>query len=79
MMFSHISRELNWKIYIEAAQAYERLRDKGAASDFLSNAIINSPDNLKWKVWLIASRNEYKLGNHNQAKILIEKCCTEVP
>ena len=62
-MFNNISRELSWKVYIEAAQTFERIRDRIAASDFLSNAIMNSPDNLKWKVWLIASRTEYKLGN----------------
>lgn len=26
-MFNHISRELSWKVYIEAAQTYERLND----------------------------------------------------
>jgi hypothetical protein len=62
-MFANISRELCWKIYIEAAQTYERINDKEASLDFLSNSVINSPDNLKWKVWLIASRIEYKLGN----------------
>ena len=79
LMFSNISRELCWKIYIEAAQTYERIRDKEAALDFLSNSVMNSPDNLKWKVWLIASRIEYKLGNILNAKILIERCCLEVP
>jgi len=78
-MFTHISRELNWKVYIEAAQTYERIRDKEASIDFLANAILNSPDNLKWKVWLIASRIEYKLGNSVFAKRLIERCCSEVP
>jgi hypothetical protein len=64
-MFTHISRELSWKVYIEAAQAYERLNDNEACQDFLQNSVLNSPDNLKWKVWLIASRVEYKLGNVN--------------
>jgi hypothetical protein len=79
LMFSHISRELNWKIYIEASQTYERIRDKEASLDYLANAIMNSPDNLKWKIWLIASRIEFKLGNPLQAKRLIERCCHEVP
>jgi hypothetical protein len=40
---------------------------------------MSSPDNLKWKVWLIASRNEYKCGNVHQARKLIERCILEVP
>jgi hypothetical protein len=78
-MFTNISRELSWKIYIEAAQTYERIEDKDTALDFLSSSIVNSPDNLKWKVWLVASRIEYKFGNAIQAKKLIERCCHEVP
>jgi tetratricopeptide (TPR) repeat protein len=76
-MFLNISKELCWKIYIEAAQTYERINDKEASLDFLSNSIMNSPDNLK--VWLIASRIEYKLGNISNSKFLIERCCLEVP
>jgi hypothetical protein len=63
LMFNNINRELSWKIYIEVAQTYERLNEKEATMDYLMQAILNSPDNLKWKVWLIASRSEYKLGN----------------
>jgi hypothetical protein len=43
------------------------------------NAVTTSPDNLKWKVWLIASRSEFKLGNYVQARNLIERCLLEVP
>jgi hypothetical protein len=59
-MFAHISRELGWKIYIEAAQTYERLNDIEATNDFLQQSLIHSPDNLKWKVWLLASRFAYR-------------------
>lgn len=55
------------------------MNDKPKTLDYLSNSIINSPDNLKWKVWLIASRIEYKLGNKKKARSLIERCCNEVP
>lgn len=64
MMFNNINRELSWKVYIEAAQVYERLNDVEATQDFLQNSVLNSPDNLKWKVWLIASRSEFKIGNN---------------
>ena len=40
---------------------------------------MTSPDNLKWKVWLIASRSEYRLGYAENARVLIEKCLNEVP
>lgn len=78
-MFNNINRELNWKVHIEAAQTYERINDKDATLDYLMNSIINSPENLKWKVWLLASRSEYRIGNHNQARKLIERCLYEVP
>jgi tetratricopeptide (TPR) repeat protein len=78
-MFSTINRELSWKVYIEGAQTYERLNEREAATDYLMHAVLNSPDNLKWKVWLIASRAEYHLGNPMQARKLIERCLIEVP
>lgn len=79
MMFTSINRELSWKVYIEGAQTYERLNEKEATIDFLMNSVNSSPENLKWKVWLIASRSEYKMGNTIQARKLIEKCLNEVP
>ena len=63
LMFININRELSWKVNIEAAQTYDRLNDKEATMDYLMNSVACSPENLKWKVWLIASRTEYKNGN----------------
>jgi tetratricopeptide (TPR) repeat protein len=79
LMFNNINRELSWKVYIEAAQTYERLNDQDATIEYLMNSITSSPDNLKWKVWLIASRSEYKLGNITSSRKLIERCLSEVP
>lgn len=78
-MFTHINRELSWKIYIESAQTYERLGDIPATLDFLQHAVLSSPDNLKWKVWLIASRSEYRRGRVREARRLVERCLLEVP
>lgn len=78
-MFNQINRELAWKVYIEAAQTYERMNEKDATCEYMMQAVINSPENLKWKVWLIASRAEYKMGNISQARKLIERCLIEVP
>ena len=70
----NVSKELAWKVYIEGAQAYERNMDYEATQDFQINALVNSPDNLKWKVWLIGSRVEYSLGNPLRSRCLLEKC-----
>jgi hypothetical protein len=37
------------------------------------------PDNLKWKIWLIASRIQLRMGEVRQARETIERCCQEVP
>ena len=78
-MFININRELCWKVNIEAAQTYERLCDKHSTVDYLISSVQTSPENLKWKIWLIASRSEYKLGNETEARKLIERCLLEVP
>lgn len=78
-MFQNIARELEWKIYVEAAQTYERLNECDKSIGFLFNAIQLSPDNIKWKIWLIASRIQYKLGEHERAREIIERCCYDVP
>ena len=78
-MFGNINRELSWKVYIEGAQTYERMGQKESTFEYLMNAVTNSPENLKWKVWLIASRSEYRFGNASQARKLIERCLIEVP
>lgn len=38
-MFANIAQELSWKVYIEAAQTYERLNECEKAIGFLYNAI----------------------------------------
>lgn len=78
-MCQNIARELEWKIYIEAAQTYERLNECDKAVGFLTNAIQFSPDNIKWKIWLIASRIQLKLGEPERAREIIERCCYDVP
>jgi hypothetical protein len=55
------------------------MNEKEATMEYLMNAVTNSPENLKWKVWLIASRSEYRLGNPTKARKLIERCLIEVP
>lgn len=78
-MFQSAPRELDWKIYIEAAQTYDRMGESEKAIGFLSNAIQYSPDNIKWKIWLIASRIQFRLGEQERSREIIERCCYEVP
>ena len=78
-MFENISRELDWKIYIEASQTYERQGNLDQAVCFLSNSIMHSPDNIKWKIWLIAARVQFHIGEYERSREIIERCCYEVP
>ena len=61
-MHQNVSRELEWKIYIEAAQTLERLNKADRVIGYLSNAVITAPDNIKWKLWLITSRIQMQMG-----------------
>jgi len=38
-----------------------------------------SPDNIRWKVWIIASRIVFRMGDIEQARQIIERCCQEAP
>lgn len=78
-MSVNVSRELEWKIYIEAAQTLERLGNYDKAVGFLTNAIISSPENIKWKLWLIASRLQMLMGLNDKSRETIERCCYETP
>ena len=55
-MFHNISKEFHWKVSIELAQMLDRLGHDKLAKYHLSNALYESPDNVKWKLWLVASR-----------------------
>ncbi len=79
LMFTHISKELNWKVCLEAAQTYEHISDYTSCANYLSNSLLNCPDNLRWKVWMIGSRIEYRFGNVRRSRSLVERCCQEVP
>lgn len=86
-MFSNVSRELEWKVSIEGAQTYDRLygapewqgQHRKETLQYLQLAVKSSPDNLKWKIWLIASRIQLRMGDIRQARETIERCCQEVP
>ena len=81
---NNISRELIWKVHLEAAQIQER----SAAQQVQSNPKINviksldatrksyakamtlCPPNLCWKIWLASGRTEVSCGKIEEARVL---------
>ena len=90
---SSISRELLWKVHLEAAQILER---SGIASVLLDPAVniepllelcrkryaltvLTCPSNLCWKVWLAGGRMELATGNVEVARKLFFSAYETVP
>lgn len=88
-----ISRELIWKVQMEAAQAIERAAHLAASMDSsidlnsrledarsrFARTIVSCPDNLCWKVWLAAGRMELSAGRYENARKLCLKSLSVVP
>lgn len=81
----NISRELLWKVHLEAAQMHERAAERAAECDpkhfdlkmalhstrrSYAKAIALCPPNLSWKVWLSSGRTELSSGNAKKAREL---------
>jgi tetratricopeptide (TPR) repeat protein len=88
-----ISKELIWKVHLEAAQMLERSStenlDSSTDPTFLqvmemsrkrfALTIISCPPNLRWKVWLAAGRMEVAAGNADIARRLFLRAHRVVP
>jgi la-related protein 1 len=88
-----ISRELIWKVQMEAAQALERAahisisKDSNQClSDLLTETrkrftktIFFCPENLCWKAWLAEGRMELSAGRFDEARQLFLKSFSVVP
>jgi len=88
-----ISKELIWKVHLEAAQMLERSSTENLDSTtdptFLhvmeisrkrfALTIISCPPNLRWKVWLAAGRMEVSAGNTDIARQLFLRAHRVVP
>lgn len=88
-----ISKELIWKVHLEAAQMLERSAteylDSRSDPTFLrviescrkrfSLTILSCPPNLRWKVWLAAGRMEVAAGNSDIARRLFLTAHRVVP
>ncbi|KAL3915949.1 MAG: hypothetical protein SGILL_005403 [Bacillariaceae sp.] len=86
-----ISKELLWKVHLEAAQMLERSSTEYMDASQDSSAIIERcrkrfamtivtcPPSLRWKVWLAAGRMEVAAGNPEVARRLILNSHKVVP
>ncbi len=88
-----ISKELIWKVHLEAAQMLERSSTENLSSStdptFLqvmemsrkrfALTIMSCPPNLRWKVWLAAGRMEVAAGNSDIARHLFLRAHRVVP
>jgi len=88
-----VSKEIIWKVHLEAAHMLER-----SAIEFLDSntdptaetvlnlsrkrfalTILTCPPNLRWKVWLASGRMEVAAGNANRARQLFLRAHKVVP
>lgn len=88
----NISKELVWKVHLDAAQMLERSALEQASMDDpsfdallgparrrIAMTILTSPNNLRWKVWLAAARMELGFGNTERARLLFLRAHEVVP
>ncbi|KAL3945445.1 MAG: hypothetical protein SGBAC_000498 [Bacillariaceae sp.] len=89
----NISKELVWKVHLEAASMLERVATEyidgttqptsqetaERARKSFAEAMLNCPKNQKWKVWLAAGRMEVLQGNYDAARTLFRRAQVVVP
>jgi la-related protein 1 len=86
-----ISKELLWKVHLEAAQMLERssteyMNPTDDSSEIIDRCrkrfamtIVTCPPSLRWKVWLAAGRMEVAAGNSETARRLFLNAHKVVP
>lgn len=87
----NISKELVWKVHLEAAHmlersAIEQARFGANVNEVLEPArfrfsltLLTCPANLRWKVWLATARMELNVGNSETARVLFLRAHAVVP
>ena len=78
-LFSHISKEFHWKVHTELAQLFDRQGDDRKTEGHLRSALLESPESMKWKLWLLAARLLQNAGQVDEARLCIERACLDVP
>jgi len=78
-LFQHVGKEFFWKVHVELAQTFDRIGNETKTQEHLNSAILECPESIKWKIWLVASRVMLNQGAMDEARLCIERACLEVP
>jgi tetratricopeptide (TPR) repeat protein len=73
------SSDLISKLYMEASQFQETKDNIELARKYLKEAAVSCTNSHKWKVWIIGSRIEARIGSLESSKSLIERSLLEIP
>lgn len=58
---------------------FDRIGNKAKTCQYLRSVTTDSPDCVKWKVWLVAARLMLNQGMADEARACVERSCMEVP
>ena len=58
---------------------FERAGELHKAAGLITNSVLCCPENIKWKVWLLATRLLMKMGEIGKSRHAIERSCFETP
>lgn len=61
------------------AQTQERLGNDTKTNEYLRRAVLECPDNVKWKIWMISARIMQNQGQMDEARLCLERACLDVP
>lgn len=67
-MMKNINQEFHWKIFVELAQTFDRLENESKTYEYINSAILDCPESIKWKIWLVYSRILIQKGEYTQAR-----------
>lgn len=75
----YLSKELLWRFYLDISIYLDNRNQYAQSKHYLKKSLIASPDNLRWKVWIYASRMELKNHNYQKALKILKICENDVP
>jgi len=75
----HISKDLVWKLWFEAAQVEERNGNLARSRSAYVKSVGACAPNLRWKVWLGGARSELSYSRFDVSQALLERALAESP
>ena len=78
-LFRYICKDYHWKLNLELAHSFDRQDSYAKSQHFLRNALLEAPDCIRWKLWLVSARMLLSQQMVEQARLSIERACMEVP